>query len=75
MGWIKGLARLLSSGESCDLTSLQKHTYQAHQNPMVLQISSTLDFTSSGIVSICGQGRMKPSAAHFLVASIPIFDP
>ena len=39
------------------------------------QSASTLALTSAGMASICGHGLMKPSAAHFLVASIPIFDP
>ena len=31
--------------------------------------------TDGSIFSICGHGRVNPSAAHLRVASIPIFDP
>jgi len=38
-------------------------------------IASTFAFTSGAILSIGGHARVNPSAAHFRVASIPIFDP
>ena len=39
------------------------------------QIASTRDFTAGSMVSMAGQGRVKPSAAHLRVASMPILLP
>ncbi len=43
--------------------------------PSFFQIASTFVFTPLSIVSIGGHSRVNPSAAHFLVASIPILLP
>ena len=46
-----------------------------HFRPARLHISSTRFETSAGMRMTSGQGRVKPSSGHFLVASTPIFDP
>lgn len=46
-----------------------------HSIPSFFHIASTFATTDGSIFSICGHARVNPSAAHFLVASIPIFDP
>ncbi len=38
-------------------------------------LRSTSAFVLASITISSGQGRVKPSVGHFLVASIPIFDP
>ncbi len=44
-------------------------------SPSFAQIASTLAFVAPSISIIAGHGRSNPSAFHFRVASIPIFDP
>jgi hypothetical protein len=44
-------------------------------NPSLDHIASTFNFVAASIRSISGHGLVKPSAAHFLVASIPILLP
>ena len=44
-------------------------------NPNFSQTESTRFFVSPSISIIAGHGLLNPSAFHFRVASIPIFDP
>ena len=44
-------------------------------NPNFSHMASTLALVAGSMRSISGQGRVKPSAAHFLVASMPILLP
>ncbi len=46
-----------------------------HLSPARLHISSTRLETSRGIRITSGHGRVNPSSGHFLVASMPIFEP
>lgn len=48
--------------------------YQTY-NPSLSHIASTFAFVALSISIIAGHGRSNPSAFHFRVASIPIFDP
>lgn len=48
---------------------------RAAYNPDFFHNSSTRFFTSGDISITPGQGRVKPSAGHLRVASIPIFEP
>ena len=56
------------SGKQC---APHPHSY----NPAFFHKSSTRCFTSADISITPGQGRVNPSPGHFLVASIPIFEP
>ncbi len=47
----------------------------AIHNPSFAHSASTLALVARSISIIAGQGRSKPSAFHFRVASMPIFDP
>jgi hypothetical protein len=44
-------------------------------SPSAFHIPATRALVASSIKISSGQGRLNPSLAHFLVASIPIFDP
>ena len=44
-------------------------------SPSLLHIASTFAFVAESMRSISGQGRVKPSAGHLRVASMPILLP
>ena len=48
---------------------------RSRYNPSRDHIASTLAFVSASISIIAGHGLSNPSAFHFRVASMPIFEP
>lgn len=64
---ISGKSRILDSTKSASLHPLH--------SPNLAQIASILALVARSISIMAGQGRVKPSACHFLVASMPILEP
>ena len=54
---------------------LEWGTVRLFYSPSLDHIASTLDLVLGSILSMSGQGRVKPSAGHFRVASMPILLP